>query len=100
MNPIAIFAATHWELQAVRRGLAIDRVATIAGVRSYIGKQGDCTYWLIQTGVGPDSGPLGGRTGVAGTAHVAGHLHGLCLCACSGSGGRPHRRHVGVFGTG
>jgi adenosylhomocysteine nucleosidase len=53
MNPIAIFAATHWELQAVRRGLAIDRVATIAGVRSYIGKQGDCTYWLIQTGVGP-----------------------------------------------
>lgn len=53
MNPISIFAATHWELQAVRRGLAIDRVATIAGVRCYIGQQGDCTYWLIQTGVGP-----------------------------------------------
>ena len=53
MNPIAIFAATYWELQAVRRGLAIDRVATIAGVRCYIGQQGDCTYWLIQTGVGP-----------------------------------------------
>ena len=53
MNPIAIFAATHWELQAVRRGLAMDRVATIAGARCYIGQQGDRTYWLIQTGVGP-----------------------------------------------
>jgi len=53
VNPIAIFAATRWELQAVRRGLAADRVATIAGVRCRIGQQGDRTYWLIQTGVGP-----------------------------------------------
>ena len=53
MNPIAIFAATRWELQAVRRALAIDRVETIAGVRCHIGQQGGRTYWLIQTGVGP-----------------------------------------------
>jgi len=53
VNPIAIFAATRWELQAVRRALAADRVATIAGVRYYIGQAGDRTYWLIQTGVGP-----------------------------------------------
>ena len=53
MNPIAIFAATRWELQAVRRALATDRVATIAGVRCHIGQRGDRTYWLIQTGVGP-----------------------------------------------
>ena len=53
MNPIAIFAATRWELQAVRRGLATDRVETIDGVRCHIGQQGDRTYWLIQTGVGP-----------------------------------------------
>ena len=53
VNPIAIFAATRWELQAVRRALATDRVATIAGVRCHIGQQGDRTYWLIQTGVGP-----------------------------------------------
>ena len=53
MNPIAIFAATRWELQAVRRALATDRVATIDGVRCHIGQQGDRTYWLIQTGVGP-----------------------------------------------
>jgi adenosylhomocysteine nucleosidase len=53
VNPIAIFAATHWELQAVRRGLAMDRVATIAGVRCHIRQREDRTYWLIQTGVGP-----------------------------------------------
>jgi adenosylhomocysteine nucleosidase len=53
VNPIAIFAATRWEVQAVRRGLATDRVATIAGVRCHIGQQGDRTYWLVQTGVGP-----------------------------------------------
>jgi len=53
VNPIAIFAATRWELQAVRRGLAIDRDTTIAGVRCHIGQQKDRTYWLIQTGIGP-----------------------------------------------
>jgi adenosylhomocysteine nucleosidase len=31
----------------------MDRIATIAGVRCHIGQQGDRTYWLIQTGVGP-----------------------------------------------
>jgi len=53
VNPIAIFAATRWELQAVRRALAADQVATLAGVRYHIGRQGDRTYWIIQTGVGP-----------------------------------------------
>ena len=53
VNPIAIFVATRWELQAIRRGLATDRVTTIAGVRCHIGQHGDRTYWLIQTGVGP-----------------------------------------------
>ena len=53
MNPVAIFAATRWELQAVRRALATDRVESIAGVRCHIGRRGDRTYWLIQTGVGP-----------------------------------------------
>ena len=53
MNPIAIFVATRWELQAVRRALVMDRVATIAGVCCHIGQRGDRTYWLIQTGVGP-----------------------------------------------
>ncbi len=53
MNPIAIFASNHWEIQAVRRALVADRVETVAGVRCRIGRHGDHTYWLIQTGVGP-----------------------------------------------
>jgi len=52
-NPIAIFVATRWELQAVRRALATDRVATIDGVRCHIGQRGGVVYWLVQTGVGP-----------------------------------------------
>lgn len=53
MNPIAIFAATRWELQAVRRALTTDRVEVVAGVRCHIGQRGNRAYWLIQTGVGP-----------------------------------------------
>ncbi len=51
--PIGIFAATRWELQAVRRAIPTDRVATVAGVRCHIGRSGGQVYWLIQTGVGP-----------------------------------------------
>jgi adenosylhomocysteine nucleosidase len=48
-----VFAATRWELQAVRRALVPDRIETMAGVRCHIGQRGNRTYWLIQTGVGP-----------------------------------------------
>jgi adenosylhomocysteine nucleosidase len=62
VNPIAIFVATRWEFRAVRRALATDHVTTIAGIRCHIGRCGECTYWLIQTGVGP-----GAAGTVAGT---------------------------------
>ena len=58
MYPIAIFVATRWELQAVQRAIATNRVATIAGVRCQIGHRGDRVYWLIQTGVGPDAASM------------------------------------------
>ena len=53
VNSIAIFAATSWEIQAVRRALVTDRVSTVDGIRCHIGRRGDRTYWLIRTGVGP-----------------------------------------------
>lgn len=53
MNPVAIFAATSWEIQAVRRAFGRDRTATIAGVRCHIAHRGDRTYWIIRTGMGP-----------------------------------------------
>ena len=55
VNPIAIFIATRWELQAVRRVLSTDRTAAVAGISCSIGRRGDRSYWLIQTGVGPDA---------------------------------------------
>lgn len=55
LHPIAIFAATRWELQAVRRAFAVDRVSTIAGVRCHVAEQGGRSYWLMQTGVGPEA---------------------------------------------
>jgi len=48
VNPIAIFAATRWELQAVRRALATDRVATSTESAAILDSR-DRTYWLIQT---------------------------------------------------
>ena len=53
MNPLGIFVATRWELQAVRRALPTNHIVTIAGSRCHIGQQGGRIYWLIQTGVGP-----------------------------------------------
>ena len=55
VNPIAIFVATRWELQAARRVLSTDRTAMVGGVSCAIGRRGDRSYWLIQTGVGPDA---------------------------------------------
>ncbi len=99
VNPIAIFAATRWELQAVRRALPTDRIATIAGVRCHIGQRGNRTYWLIQTGVGPDAaGTVAGRV-LKEQAMSLVYVHGFCLRARTGSGGRPHRWHSGVFCT-
>jgi adenosylhomocysteine nucleosidase len=62
VNPIAIFAATRWEFQAVRRALATDRIEIIAGVHCHIAQRGKRTYWLIQTGIGPvAAGAVAGR---------------------------------------
>src|SRR4029078_6341520 len=53
VNPIAIFAATRWELQAVRRALTTDRVEIVAGVHCHVGQRGNRACWLMQPGVGP-----------------------------------------------
>lgn len=62
MKPVAIFAATRWELNALRRVLPIQESAAVGGIRCLIGTCGQRTYWLIRTGVGPDAA---GRTAAA-----------------------------------
>jgi adenosylhomocysteine nucleosidase len=62
VNPIAIFAATRWEFQAVRRALSTDHVTTVAGIRCHVAQRGGCAYWLVQTGVGPSAaGTVAGK---------------------------------------
>ena len=55
VKPIALFAATRWEMAALRRALLIDRQKDIGGVRCLIGERDGHPYWLIRTGVGPEA---------------------------------------------
>jgi adenosylhomocysteine nucleosidase len=55
VKPVALFAATRWELAALRRALPIDRQEDIGGVRCLIGERDGQTYWLIRTGVGSEA---------------------------------------------
>ena len=55
VKPIALFAATRWEMAALRRALSIDRQEDIGGVRCLIGERDGHPYWLIRTGIGPEA---------------------------------------------
>lgn len=55
MNPVAIFAATRWEIHALQRALPIDRTVTINGVPCSIGQCNGRTYWIVRTGIGPQA---------------------------------------------
>lgn len=48
---IALFAATVWEVSAVRAALPM-KSWTTGGRRLYVGRCGDREYWLLRTGVG------------------------------------------------
>jgi len=51
--PIAFFVATRWELAALRRALPVDREETVCGIRCLAGQTAGRSYWLVQSGVGP-----------------------------------------------
>lgn len=55
MNPVAIFAATRWEIHALQRALPIGRVVKNNGIRCSVGHRNGRFYWLAQTGVGPQA---------------------------------------------
>lgn len=55
LSPVALFVATRWELAAVRRALPVDRRVEIEGVSCFIGQQGDRSYWLVHSGIGPEA---------------------------------------------
>lgn len=49
---IAVFAATVWEIRAVRAALPTGRARMVEGHRIFAGTVGDREYWLVRTGVG------------------------------------------------
>ncbi len=65
MNPVGIFVATRWELNAVKRALMMEDERIVNGVRCLIGRRGTCSSWLIRTGVGTERA---GRIGHAVTS--------------------------------
>ncbi|SLM48009.1 putative Adenosylhomocysteine nucleosidase [Nitrospira japonica] len=55
MKPVAIFAATRWELRALHRAFPTARAATLAGLRCFADDRAGQSYRLIQTGIGPEA---------------------------------------------
>lgn len=55
VSPVALFVATQWELAALRRALPVNRQVEIDGVSCFIGQQAEGPYWLVHTGIGPES---------------------------------------------
>lgn len=54
MKPIGIFAATRWELNAIRRAGPSFTARSVNGIRCWVGAVGDRSCWLIRTGIGPE----------------------------------------------
>ena len=61
MKPVGIFAATRWELNAVKQALTVEDELVVEGVRCLIGRRGTCSSWLIRTGVGMERAGRIGR---------------------------------------
>ncbi|MCS6897296.1 MAG: hypothetical protein NZM29_04925 [Nitrospira sp.] len=51
---VALFAATLWEMEAVRVALAADTHQCLDGTIARIARIGCREYWLAQTGIGPE----------------------------------------------
>jgi adenosylhomocysteine nucleosidase len=54
-SPVVLFAATRWELAAIRRAMPDARRIEIDGVSGFTGRQGGRSYRLVLSGIGPDA---------------------------------------------
>jgi adenosylhomocysteine nucleosidase len=61
-----VFAATRWELNAVRRALPVEERAPGSGVRAGFGRRGRCRLHLVRTGVGSDKARAASSVTLAG----------------------------------
>ena len=56
MNAIGVFAATRWEVEAVRQAFSVTEMRLIGTVRCLIARQRHLDWWIIPMGVGPGTG--------------------------------------------
>lgn len=62
----AVFAATRWELNAVRRTLEVEKRDATSGVPTLLGRRGLYRLYLVRTGVGSDKARTASRAALAG----------------------------------
>ncbi|MGZ9188857.1 MAG: 5'-methylthioadenosine/S-adenosylhomocysteine nucleosidase family protein [Nitrospira sp.] len=53
MSAIGVFAATRWEVEAVRQAFPVTEMRLIGTVRCLIARQPHLDWWIIPMGVGP-----------------------------------------------
>jgi adenosylhomocysteine nucleosidase len=56
-----LFAATRWELAALRRAMPVDRRIEMDGVTGFTGRHGGRVYRLVLTGIGPEKADAAAR---------------------------------------
>ncbi|HET8720476.1 MAG TPA: hypothetical protein VFM24_00505 [Nitrospira sp.] len=58
---VVLFAATRWELAALRRAVPADRRIEINGVTGFSGRYAGRSYWLVLTGIGSEAADAAAR---------------------------------------
>jgi adenosylhomocysteine nucleosidase len=51
---IGVFAATRWEIEAVRQAFPITEARSIRGIRCLVARRPHLDWWIIPMGVGPE----------------------------------------------
>jgi adenosylhomocysteine nucleosidase len=60
-NTVVLFAATRWELAALRRAVRVDRRINLDGVTGFTGRYANRAYRLVLTGIGPEAADFAAR---------------------------------------
>jgi adenosylhomocysteine nucleosidase len=74
-SAVVLFAATRWELAALRRAVPVERRIDIDGVSCFTGRRAGRVYWLVHTGIGPEAAD------VAASAVLSRHRAALAVSA-------------------
>jgi adenosylhomocysteine nucleosidase len=65
VSAIALFAATRWEVEAVRRAFSVTEIRLLGTVRCLLARQPNVDWWIIPMGVGPERATATARTVLA-----------------------------------